>query len=317
MEMYDETAEMQFENFVCKLDIKPIVVTEPVENSSYLNSNLYRSDEGFQYMIQPMYEEYLTYLDKFIKKNIGTPDGRIHLESTFRRLSAKYSNAHQLFVDSHERQEWKDQSTNFIIPNPHGDFNIEKQQKYTRQAYKFFWKMSGVQLYFIDEIKIYIDMQLQPFTTNSEPKNNTKVVINPINAGILETNIYHFSIRPDASKDSHNVLQYIWKKLKDNEFVSCTLPQFKQVFTSKTPTPIVWHKDYIHLSYLIKNMSPKFLLKSKAPSNYLIATKLFYNKTENVFFNPNKIRHDKDPNLTDKNLIDHIIWDSIDYFIHI
>ena len=314
MEIYDETAELQFENFASKLDTKPIVVIQPVENSSYLNFTLYISDEGFQYMIQPKYEEYLAYLDVFIKKNIGTPDGRKYLESTLRRLSSKYSNIHQRFVDSAERQEWKNQSKNFIIPNPHNDFNIEKQQKYTRQAYKFFWKISGVQLYFIDGIKQYIDQQLQPFV-NSELKTDSRNIINSANVEIFESNIYHFSIRPEANKDSHNVLQHIWKKLKDNEFISCTLPQFKQVFTSKTPTPIVWHKDYIQLSYLIKNMSPKFLLKSKAPSNYLIATKLFYNKTEGVLFNPSKIRHDKNPNPTDKFIIDQAIVHSIDYFI--
>lgn len=315
MEKYDEAIEIQFENLVCKLDTKPIVITQPVESSSYLNFDLGRSDEGYQYMIQPIYEQYLAYLDKFIKENIGTSDGRKYLESTFRRLSAKYSNVHQRFIESYERQEWRDQSKNFIIPNQHGDFNIEKQQKYTRQAYNFFWKMSGVQLYFIDEIKKYIDQQLLPLANNIEPKIKTEIIINSGENGNPKTTSYHFSIHPDASKNSHNVLQYIWKELKASEFISCTLPQFKQVFTSQTPTPIVWHKDYIQLSYLIKNMSPKFLLKSKTPSNYLVATKLFYNKTEGVFFNPSKIRHDKDPNPTDKFIIDHAILHSIHYFI--
>ncbi len=315
MEMYDETAELQFESLVCSLDINPIIATQPVEKSSYLNFELYGSDEGFYYMIQPIYEKYLAYLDKFIKANSGTSEGRNYLQSTFIRLSTKYANAHHRFAYSHERKEWLYQSKNFIIHNSQGNFSNEKKQKYTREAYKFFWKMSGVQLYYIDAIKIYIDQQLQPFITDAEPKENTEIIINQIKEGNIETTNYHFSIRSEASKNSHNVLQYIWKELKAKEFISCTLPQFKQVFTSNAPTPIVWHKDYIQLSYLIKSMSSKFLHKSKAPSNYLIATKLFYNKSEGVFFNPSKIRHDKDPNPTDKYIIDNAILQSIHYFI--
>ncbi len=316
MEMYNDDIEIQFDKLVCTIEENPVIFTDPVERSSYLDVNLYTSAEGFQYnMLQPLYNKYIAYFDQFIKTNIGTSEGQKIFESTFRRVSAKYQNIHQRFIDSAKRQEWKHQSKNFIIHNPDNDFNIAKQQKYTRQAYQFFWKMSATQLYFIDEIKQYLDQQLRPYNAKAEPIINTSIVIPPNNEVIIENPIYHFSIHLEATKESHNILQYIWKQLKANDFISCTLPQFKQVFTSKTPIPIVWQKDYIQLSYLIKKMSPKFLLKPKTPSNYLVATKIFYNKSEGNFFNPSKIRHDKDPNSADRNLIDLIIMDSIDYFI--
>jgi len=334
MEIYDDKLETEFENLACILDENPNLCANPLENSSYLGVNLYTSAEGFQYtMLQPLYDNYTAYLDQFIKFNNVSTFGQTHFESTFRRLSAKYQNTHQRFKDSEKRREWIHLSQNFLIPNPDEDYIIEKQQKYTRWAYKFFWNMSATQLFFIDEIKQFIDQQLQPFNTKPdstfitesivqqlqtlntipESTNNTESIIQQSNSIQSVDESYHFSINPDASKKKHDILQCIFKHLKSNNYISCTLTEFKHIFFLNSPTPVVWHKDYIQLTYLIKKMSERFLNKPKSPSNYHIACKLFYKKEVGVYFTPRKVRHDKDPNSANKKLIDDIINDSIKF----
>jgi len=316
MEMYDDAIEMQFEKLACILDENPIVCTNPLENSSYLGVNLFTSAEGFQFtMLQPLYDKYTAYLDQFIKSNNVSTSGLTHLESTFRRLSAKYQNNHQRFKDSEIRKEWIHLSQNFSLPNPNDDDDINRQQKYSRSAYKFFWNMSATQRFFIDEIKQFVDQQLQPFNKKPESINFNESTIQQSNSKQLIDISYHFSIRTEASKASHNILERIFKHLKANNYISCTLPEFKHIFTKKSPAPIVWNKDYIQLTYLIKKMSERFLMKPKSPSNYHIASKLFYKNAVGVYFNPSKVRHDKDPNSSDKKLIDQVISDSIEYYM--
>ena len=311
-QIYDDTIELQLNELICKLDNNPIICTDPVEDSSYLTIKLYTSEEGFQRMVEISYNQYLAYLDQFTKQNSISADGQTHRILTLNRLLAKYRGMQQQFRNSNLRLDWKILAKSFTIHNPQGNFNLKKKQEYTREAYHYFYKMSSIQMFFLVEIKKYLSQQLQ--SINSE---GSQQIINSVlsTQTVNKPENYHFIIRPKATKDSHNILQYIHKHLKENEFINCTLPEFKQVFTSNKPIPIIWNKDYIQLSYLIKNLAIKFLLRSKSPSNYVIAIKVFYNKAEGVFFNPMKLRHDKDPNLTDKNIIDFIIYNSIDFFL--
>jgi len=307
-QLYDDATELQLNELICELDVNPIICTDPVEDSSYLKINLYTSEEGFQRIVEIKYNQHLAYLDQFIKLNATSIDGQTHLMFTLNRLLVKYQNSHQQFIDSPARLDWKIQSTSFSNRNPKNDFILQQQQNYTREAYRFFYKMSLTQLFFLSGIEEYITQQLKPYSSViQEQIIKSDILPQPV--------IYHFKIRPEATKDSHYILQFIHKHLKDKEFITCTLPEFKQVFTSKTPTPILWLKDYIQLSYLIKNLSEKFLCAQKSPSNYRISTKLFYNKCGGAFFNPSKIRHDKDPNQTDKVIIDFIIKNSTDHFL--
>jgi len=273
---------------------------------------LYTSEEGFQRIVEIKYNQHLAYLDQFIKLNATSIDGQTHLMFTLNRLLVKYQNSHQQFIDSPARLEWKMQATSFTVPNPKNDYSLQNQQKYTREAYRFFYKMSSTQLLFLSGIEEYLTMQLKPF--NGVIREQI-IKSDVLPQAVVRPEIYHFTIQPNASKASHDILQFIFKQLKEKEFITCSMPEFKQIFISKTPTPIVWNKDYVQLSYFIKNLSDKFLMRQKSPSNYKISTKLFFNKCEGVFFNPSKIRHDKDPNQTDKVIIDFIIKNSTDYFL--
>ena len=62
-------------------------------------------------------------------------------------------------------------------------------------------------------------------------------------------------------------------------------------------------------------MSRGFLKdKRRFPTNYDIAIQYFFNKSYGVFFNPERVRHDKDPK-THKEYIDELIRDSMKYFL--
>lgn len=300
---YDDSVELHLNALISKLDEKPNVCTTPVEASSYLGITLMESEEGYQQRIERAYKEFIDYMDSFAKECISTNDTQDILKTTISRIISYYKNSEYTFTHSPLRMEWRNQAKYFSLPNPSDDFNVDKQIKYTREAYKFFHRVSSIQLYFI--IKLQDD--LAPYITDGGG-NITKP-----QTGTEEE--FFFSIQPDAKMHSHDILQYIHKHLKEEGYINCTLPQFRQVFMTKEPKPIVWLKEYIHLSYLIKHMGKKFL-DHKSPNNYVIAHKFFHEKQIGVLFIRQNLNHDHDSkNKSAVKLFDSILCNSIDYYL--
>ncbi len=301
--LYDDTIETQLNALTCKLDETPHIRTKPVEESSYLGITLYESEEGYQQRIERAYKEFIDYMDSFAKECISTNNNQAVLKPTISRIISFYKTSEYTFTHSPLRMEWRNQAKYFFLPNPSNDFNIDKEIKYTREAYKFFHSVSSIQLYFIKKLQA----DLAPYVT--------EVSGNSIKTQTETEPEFFFTIQPEAKKPSYPFLQYIHKRLKEEGYINCTLPQFRQVFMSQDPEPIVWLKEYIHLSYLIKHMGEKFLI-TKSPNNYDIAHKFFHDKQIGVPFKIKNRNHDHDSK--DKNAVkffDSLLWNSIDFYL--
>jgi len=292
------------------LDENPKVCVYPVEESSYLEFKMYESEEGFQQNIESLYKKFMDYINVFNKECINSNAIQTHLRPTLARIISEYKNAEYRFTHSPLRLEWKNYSQYYAIANAATDFNIAKEQKYTREAYSFFYKVYSIQLSFIK--KIIEEFTLLLKANGFDPAEHHEAEIEQP----IEYKKLSFVIQPSASIHSHNILKYIHKKLNDKGYIDCPQENFIQIFTSEEPHPIIWLKDYIHLTYLMKKMTGRFLKRTRSPSVYDVARDYFFNKKYGVFFNPKIVRHQKDPkNKKDKAFLDEVINGSIQYFL--
>jgi hypothetical protein len=298
--IYNDTLEKQLNAMISKLDDKPKICTSPLEASSYLGITLMESEEGYQQKVESLYTEFTAYMDSFAKECIRTNNTQTVLKPTISRIISLYKSSEYTFTHSPLRMDWKNQAQYFFLPNPSNDFNIDKEIKYTREAYKFFHSVSSIQLYFIQKLQD----DLTPYGSgNIITQTETKPE-------------FFFSIQPEAKKHSFAILQYMHKRLKEEGYINCTLPQFRQVFMSQDPKPIVWLKEYIHLSYLIKHMGEKFLIAKSSPNNYDIAHKFFHNRQKGVSFEMANPNHDHDSkNKNAVKFFDGLISNSIDFHL--
>jgi hypothetical protein len=298
---------------ILTLDNKPYLCTSPVEESSYLDFKLYSDIEGFQMHVEPLHDNFIKYLDSLVKECVAPEIRNEILRPVLARLLIKFKQAKSNFIDSSLRTDWKLNSKYFKIFNPKKDYNIEKEQKYTRLAYGFFYNASCIQLNFINKIIAVLDILDEANPRNNELTTNSDKVEETSKKSNNEKH-YYFTINTSITdRQIHQILANIHKELKNAGYIDCSLPQFKHVFTSKNPEPIVWLKPYVHLSYLIKIMTPKILHRRKSPSNYETAGKLFHNQKPDVFFIKNKWRHDKDPAEVDRKFISKLIHAQVRY----
>ena len=311
---YNDNIESKLNNLLCSLDEHPKVCLNPVEKSTYLNFSLYSGEEGFQQQIEKSYNDFIQYLNSFVAEcNKGDATQEV-LIPVLARIFTLYRHTKNRFANSPLRLEWKNYAKYYEIPNPNDDYQIEKQQKYTRWAYKFFYKSSSIQLYFINQMLKDLTVLIKANNIGKEAIIGNELSDNDNLKKTPSVSKYYFRIHPSVSKQSYNIITNLHKNLKENGYIVCTLPEFRQVFMSKTPRPIIWLKPYSHLSYIIKNLTGKFLKFSVKPSNNQIALALFYDRKFGNFFQNTSIYHDGHyKKYHDK--LDSIIEDSISTYV--
>ncbi|HOB83433.1 MAG TPA: hypothetical protein PKM76_03270 [Bacteroidales bacterium] len=314
--VYDLRQEEILNEVICALDENPKLCTNPIEESTYLGFSLYSGEEGFQQNIEKHYNDFIQYLNSFVAECNKADATQEVLIPVLARLFTLYRHTKNRFAHSPLRMEWKNYSKYYEIPNLKNDYRIEKQQKYTRWAYKFFYKSSSIQLYFINQLLKDVTVLIKANDIGKanlieNEKSDKENIIKEI-----PTTKYHFKILPSVSKQSYNILSNLHKNLKENGYIVCTLPEFRQVFMSKTPRPIIWLKPYNHLSYFIKNLTDKFLKNSAKPSNNQVALALFYDRKFGIFFKNKSIYHDGHYKKYHE-ILDGIIKDSISTYINI
>lgn len=285
---YDDSIELKLNALLCSLDENPTVCFNPVEASSYKGFTLAGSEKGFlKHVKENLYDTFIFYMDSYKNECINAYAIKTHFIPIIKQLLSKYEEAVNGLYNSETRNQW---SLYFNeSPNLNAEHNLKKQ------AYQFFFKVAGVQIFFlgklVDKMKEYL-AEFQSAIPKPEPE-------------------YYFSILPTLSKQRHNILFDIHKNLKANGYIDCTDEAFKKVFTTKEPKPIRWLQSQRSLTYLIKQLTGRFLVEKNRPSNYYIAERYFHIYTKGKFIHPAKTRHDKDPSHEVKVFLNKVIDDAI------
>jgi len=316
---HDNTKEEVLDQFLFKLDENPILKINPIEETSYLGIPFAISVDHYYGRIQDEVKKYKEYIKDFVQKNSESPEAYKYVESTLNWLLIKLNKVRTKFVESPLRKEWHVMSHGYVIPNPNKLARIINDEKNTRQAYRFFYQMSKIQLLFIEDLISFISGQVLPITKINRDLDHTD---NPLQL-TKSKEVYYFTIKEQHSKFSHHFILRLHSELKKNGFINCTLPDLKKLFIKysderpcSSPKPIIWTgKYYNSLAYLIRQLSGTFITRTKAPSNYEIAINLFHNNTEGSLFTPSKYRYDYNLNRKVKKTIDNILkesWQNLD-----
>lgn len=281
--MYEYIDEVEKDFFAaCQLDENPKICINPVEESTYLGVSLYTSEEGYQSLVENLFNKTVSYLDIFIQNNSFTDQSYIFL--TLNRLIGKYQTLQEQFNNSTIRLSWHSQSYYSSSSNStSSNLNLIQSEKYTKEAYLFFFRMSSAQRWYIEKMVEYLLLQKSSFNY-------------PIPVHVTNQKNECFKLN-ESIIDADGLLEFIFDRLTANKYIICTKKEFKKLFNrlGDVPTPIIWSKEYNYLTYFIKQLSKRIIKKHTAPSHYELASKLFYEKQAGVHFTNTKLRHDKDP----------------------
>ena len=286
--IYDNTIQKQLDALICGLDENPHVCTDPVDDSSYMGFTLADTEEAFlKHVKVHLFDTFIEYIESFKKECINTYATKTHFIPVIKRLLAQYEGDVNALYDSEIRNQWSQYVNESTI--------LDKEQNLKKQAYQFFLKAAGVQIFFlgklVDKMKDYL-AEFKFVIPKPEPE-------------------YFFSILPEFTSRRHIILYDIHKNLKAQGFIDCTDEEFKKVFTTKEPKPIKWLKSQRTLTYFIKELTGKFIAEKDKPSNYYIAERYLHIYKNGVLFHPTKLRHDDNPNKKDQKIIDTVINNSI------
>ncbi|HQG56389.1 MAG TPA: hypothetical protein PK496_05205 [Bacteroidales bacterium] len=286
--LYDDSLEVQLTDMLCALDEYPTVNINQIGSSAYKGHLLSDTEEGFQKFIHmSLYLKFIEYFDNYKVRCINAYAVRTHFIPVVKRLLSQYNDAIDSLYASPIREEWSRCLDDTRITG--------KEANLKKQAYQFFFKAAGVQIFYLgklaDKMKEYI-AEFETAIPKPEPE-------------------YYFTILPAFSSQSHNILRDMHKNLNVKKYVDCTDEAFKKVFTDKEPKPIRWLQSQRSLTYFIKQLTGQFLVEKIKPSNYYIAERYFHIFKNGKYLHPRKLRHDKDPSPEVIEFIDGVIENAI------
>ncbi len=313
---YDSSKEDLIERYICEFDKNPIICNNPVEGTSYLGI-LFNKNNLHRYFFKKHIQEYKDYVQEFVKSNQSSPDALEYVERILTWLWNKFKNYHKQFANSPLREEWRRSGDmpEWLETNM-GDGLFEGKLNTKREAYNFFFRVSGSQKYYLKELIDFITDQLLPIIVT----NNAMIPAKRFVGKIESKTVYTFALTKTATSKAGVILSLLHANLKKHGYINCSAYEFKRLFVDytrskplKSPSPIIWQSEYYnHLAYfincLIKN---KIITPTKVPSNYKIALHLFNDRNENNFYHPSKERYDGNLNPKDQAKIDSIIEKSL------
>jgi len=286
--IYDDSLEVLLTDMLCKLDENPIVNINQIGSSAYKGHLLADGEDGFQKFIHmSLYLKFIEYFDNYKVRCINAYAVKTNFIPVVKRLLSQYNEAIDSLYSSNVREEWSRYFDNTRI------YGTEENLK--KQAFQFFYNASAAQIFYLgklaDKMKEYI-AEFDTVIPKPEPE-------------------YYFTIRSEFASQRHNILYDIHKNLKAMKYVDCTNEAFKNVFTTKEPKPIRWLQSQRSLTYLIKQLTGKFLVEKTKPSNYYIAERYFHIFINGKFLHPKKPRYDKNPSPKVTEFIDMVIDNAI------
>jgi hypothetical protein len=282
--LYDDSLEVQLTDMLCEQDENPIVNINQIGSSAYKGHLLSDGEDGFQKCIHMnLYLKFIEYFDNYKARCINAYAVKTNFIPVVKRLLSQYNEAIDSLYSSNVREEWSRYFDDTQVS--------DTEENLKKQAFQFFYNASAVQIYYLgklaDKMKEYI-AEFDTVIPKPEPE-------------------YYFTVLPAFSSQSYNILKDMHKNLKAMKYVDCTDEAFQKVFTDKEPKPIRWLQSQRSLTYLIKQLTGKFLVEKIKPSNYYIAERYFHIFKNGKFLHPKKLRHDKDPNPEVIKFIDGVI----------
>ncbi len=290
--VYDDTIEKKLNAIICRLDENPVICIDPIESSAYMGITMANTEEGFlKYIKINLFDIFIGYIESYKKDCINAYAIKTHFIPLLKRLLVQYEEAESNLYESEIRNQWIQYFDESRILNA--------EQNLKKQAYQFFFKAAGVQIFFLgklaDKMKEYM-AEFESAIPKPEP-------------------VYYFSILPEFTTQRHYILYDIHKNLVAAGYINCTPDAFKNVFTTKEPNPIYWFKSQRSLTYMIRILTGRFLMEKDKPSNYYITERYFRIIKKGVAFHPKRLRHDDNPNKKDQEYLDKVIDDAISAFI--
>ena len=284
MLQYDSTYEEQLNALICVIDDRPILKIGPlyIEEVSYLGFNYFNDSKAFREKVEYLLDGFIVGIRNFILLNSQNEEFHKHIASTLNRLLRNYQKAHKQLEKSPLRKEWRKLSQFYVFPDSPHSYIYKGEETMYRDAYDFFYKISSIQLEFLDDTISFLTQQLQPFENFMQDVPQSKNI-----ASTKESKeVYFFKMSRQASTNSRHIFPKLHEGLKGLGYIDCTLPQFKRLFVKytdkdpvSTPPAIIWNcEHYNHLGYFISCLiSGKFISYRKRPSNNKIALNLFHN----------------------------------------
>lgn len=286
--IYDDSIELKLSSLLCKLDEHPKLCINPVEASSYMGFTLAGTEKGFlKHIKENLFDAFISYMESYKNYCANAYAVKTHFIPIIKRLHKQYKDAVDSLYTSNIRDEW----SVYFYENETSDILHNK----TKQAYQFFYRAAGVQIFFlgklIDKMKEYL-VELESAIPKPEPE-------------------YYFSIMPEFIAKRHYILYEIHKNLFAEGYINCTPEAFKKVFTTKEPKAIYWLKSQRSLTYMIHILTGWFLEKKDKPTNNYIAERYFHIIKKGIPFHPKRVRPDDDPKKTVVEFLDKVIDNAI------
>jgi hypothetical protein len=123
-----------------------------------------------------------------------------------------------------------------------------------------------------------------------------------------------FRVKNEFKKNGYDIIHKLHQELKKAGYLDCNFREFKKLFIlpgekmpEYSPTPVVWHANYTHLSYFLTLINRSFLIRTEKPGNNEIAINLFIRSDDGSKFSPSKPKYQSHANLEVKRRFESIM----------